>query len=91
MEYIIRIEDKKDSFTQTDKNIASYILNNKDLIIKQSSIDLAKNTKSSQAAVTRFVKKIGYNSFVDMKISIAKAFEEESDFIEDEINKGYNK
>ena len=45
MEYIIRIEDKKDSFTQTDKNIASYILNNKDLIIKQSSIDLAKNTK----------------------------------------------
>ena len=87
MEYIIRIEDKKDSFTQTDKNIASYILNNKDLIIKQSSIDLAKNTKSSQAAVTRFVKKIGYNSFVDMKISIAKAFEEESDFIEDEIKK----
>ncbi|MFQ7349838.1 MAG: MurR/RpiR family transcriptional regulator, partial [Anaerococcus vaginalis] len=87
MEYIIRIEDKKDSFTQTDKNIASYILNNKDLIINQSSIDLAKNTKSSQAAVTRFVKKIGYNSFVDMKISIAKAFEEESDFIEDEIKK----
>ena len=87
MEYIIRIEDKKDSFTQTDKNIAAYILNNKDLIIKQSSIDLAKNTKSSQAAVTRFVKKIGYSSFVDMKISIAKAFEEESDFIEDEIKK----
>ncbi|MDU3687089.1 MAG: MurR/RpiR family transcriptional regulator [Anaerococcus hydrogenalis] len=87
MEYIIRIEDKKDSFTQTDKNIARYILENKDLIINQSSIDLAKNTNSSQAAVTRFVKKIGYNSFVDMKISIAKSFEEESNFIEDEIKK----
>ncbi|MDU3199606.1 MAG: hypothetical protein E6696_04835 [Anaerococcus hydrogenalis] len=83
MEYIIRIEDKKDSFTQTDKNIARYILENKDLFINQSSIDLAKNTNSSQAAVTRFVKKIGYNSFVDMKISIAKSFEEESNFIED--------
>lgn len=87
MEYIIRIEDKKDSFTQTDKNIARYILENKDLIINQSSIDLAKNTNSSQAAITRFVKKIGYNSFVDMKISIAKSFEEESNFIEDEIKK----
>ncbi|MSS77569.1 MurR/RpiR family transcriptional regulator [Anaerococcus sp. AGMB00486] len=87
MEYLIRIKDKKENFTQKDKLIADYILKNKDKIINESSIDLAKNTKTSQSAVTRFVKKIGYKSFVDMKVSIAKSFESKNEYIEDEIKK----
>lgn len=87
MEYLIRIKDKKENFTQKDRLIADYILKNKDKIINESSTDLAQNTHTSQSAVTRFVKKIGYKSFVDMKVSIAKSSEKEDEFIEDEIKK----
>lgn len=85
MEYLIRIKDKKENFTQKDKLIADYIIKNKDKIINESSLDLAKNTQTSQSAVTRFVKKIGYKSFVDMKVDVAKSFEKEEEYIEDEI------
>ena len=75
----------KEEFTPADQKIAQYIIDNPQLILESNSSQLAEIIETSQSAVVRFVKKIGYKGYVDLKIDIAKSFEDENDFIKDEV------
>lgn len=77
-----------DSMTPLESEIASYILNNKDAITKLKIQELADILFISKSAIHRFVKKIGFNGFNDLKVSIAK---ENSDLLENNsyINVNY--
>lgn len=61
-----------DSMTPLESEIASYILNNKDAVTKLKIQELADILFISKSAIHRFVKKIGFNGFNDLKVSIAK-------------------
>lgn len=77
-----------DSMTPLESEIASYILNNKDAIMKLKIQELADILFISKSAIHRFVKKIGFNGFNDLKVSIAK---ENADLLENNsyINVNY--
>lgn len=77
-----------DSMTPLESEIASYILNNKDAITKLKIQELADILFISKSAIHRFVKKIGFNGFNDLKVSIAK---EDADLLENNsyINVNY--
>lgn len=77
-----------DSMTPLESEIASYILNNKDAITKLKIQELADILFISKSAIHRFVKKIGFNGFNDLKVSIAK---ENADLLENSsyINVNY--
>lgn len=77
-----------DSMTPLESEIASYILNNKDAVTKLKIQELADILFISKSAVHRFVKKIGFNGFNDLKVSIAK---ENADLLENNsyINVNY--
>lgn len=77
-----------DSMTPLESEIASYILNNKDEITKLKIQELADTLFISKSAIHRFVKKIGFNGFNDLKVSIAK---ENADLLENNsyINVNY--
>ena len=77
-----------DSMTQLESEIASYILNNKDAVTKLKIQELADILFISKSAIHRFVKKIGFNGFNDLKVSIAK---ENADLLENNsyINVNY--
>lgn len=77
-----------DSMTPLESEIASYILNNKDTITKLKIQELADILFISKSAIHRFVKKIGFNGFNDLKVSIAK---ENADLLENNsyINVNY--
>lgn len=68
-----------DSMTPLESEIASYILNNKDVVMKLKIQELADTLFISKSAIHRFVKKIGFNGFNDLKVSIAK---EDADLLE---------
>ena len=78
----------RDSMTPLESEIASYILNNKDEITKLKIQELADILFISKSAIHRFVKKIGFNGFNDLKVSIAK---ENADLLENNsyINVNY--
>mgnify|MGYP002564806707 CR=1 FL=1 len=61
-----------DSMTPLESEIASYILNNKNVVTKLKIQELADILFISKSAIHRFVKKIGFNGFNDLKVSIAK-------------------
>ena len=77
-----------DSMTPLESEIASYILNNKDEITKLKIQELADILFISKSAIHRFVKKIGFSGFNDLKVSIAK---ENADLLENNsyINVNY--
>lgn len=77
-----------DSMTPLESEIASYILNNKDAVTKLKIQELADILFISKSAILRFVKKIGFNGFNDLKVSIAK---ENADLLENNsyINVNY--
>ena len=77
-----------DSMTPLESEIASYILNNKDEITKLKIQELADILFISKSEIHRFVKKIGFNGFNDLKVSIAK---ENADLLENNsyINVNY--
>ena len=77
-----------DSMTPLESEIASYILNNKDAVMKLKIQELADTLFISKSAIHRFVKKIGFNGFNDLKVSIAK---EDADLLENNsyINVNY--
>lgn len=72
MSCIYRIKENMHTYTETEKKIAEYILNNKDEVINFSSQRFAKEVDSSAAAVVRFSKKIGYKGFTHLKVELAK-------------------
>lgn len=77
-----------DSMTPLESEIASYILNNRDAVMKLKIQELADILFISKSAIHRFVKKIGFNGFNDLKVSIAK---ENADLLENNsyINVNY--
>lgn len=77
-----------DSMTPLESEIASYILNNKDAVTKLKIQELADILFISKSAIHHFVKKIGFNGFNDLKVSIAK---ENADLLENNsyINVNY--
>lgn len=77
-----------DSMTPLESEIASYFLNNKDAVTKLKIQELADILFISKSAIHRFVKKIGFNGFNDLKVSIAK---ENADLLENNsyINVNY--
>lgn len=77
-----------DSMTPLESEIASCILNNKNVVTKLKIQELADILFISKSAIHRFVKKIGFNGFNDLKVSIAK---ENADLLENNsyINVNY--
>lgn len=75
---IIKIQEAKSTFTDTEIEIANYILENKASVLNISAQKLAKLTNTSPSAIVRFSKKIGLTGFPQLKIELAKDISSES-------------
>lgn len=61
-----------DTFFDSEKKIAKYIINHYDKVVDMTVGELASASGSSEASVSRFCKKIGVKGFHHLKISLAK-------------------
>lgn len=88
MDYLIKINQRMPEFTPSDKKIADFIVDNPRLVLNSNTQQLASMVETSQSAIIRFVKKIGYKGYVDLKLDIAKSLETDTNQIEDEVIRG---
>jgi DNA-binding MurR/RpiR family transcriptional regulator len=68
---VLRIKEQFEDFNPTERKIATYILDHTGDMLKFSIAQLAECTDSSQAAMTRFSKKLGFTGFKDIKKALA--------------------
>ena len=76
MKVILKIKEMFNDFTETEEKIANFILNNKEKVTQLSVKELAQAAGSSPASVVRFCKKINYEGYQDLKISLIKDLQE---------------
>ena len=57
-------------FSQSEKQIAKYILNHGEEVLSMSVKELAKETYTSPATIVRLCKKIGLDGYNDFKSNI---------------------
>lgn len=61
-----------DTFFDSEKKIAKYIINHYDKVVEMTVSELAIASGASEASVSRFCKKVGVKGFHHLKISLAK-------------------
>ena len=72
MSCLYRIKENQAHFTNTEKRIASYIIDHKMETLTMSVQELAAEVKTSPAAIIRFSKKVGYSGFSELKLALAQ-------------------
>lgn len=65
----------KNSLTKSDQKIVAYLKENPDKFTHLSITDISEEIGTSIAAITRFVKKMGYDKLQDLKLSITRDME----------------
>ncbi|GGP16753.1 MurR/RpiR family transcriptional regulator [Oceanobacillus neutriphilus] len=70
MNFENRIQKYNSSLTDIDKKITKYLLVNKASIRDKTIIELSEAIQVSPASITRFCKKIDFNTFQQMKFSL---------------------
>jgi len=70
---LIKIRSKYTSLTDAARRVADFILSNHSEAVYLSITELAKKSGVSESTVTKFIKTIGYNSFHDLRICLARA------------------
>lgn len=82
MNCLVQIKESENSFTQTEKHIAKYIIDHASEIPYYSAQVLAQKTETSPAAVIRFSKKLGFKGFSELKIGLASSGQNQEENID---------
>ena len=67
---ISRIRSYYDNLSKSDQAISDYLIANIDSAAMLSIQEFAQKTQVSTATISRFSKKIGFNSFQELKLAI---------------------
>lgn len=77
------LEKDYKSFSKSFKKIADYIKYNQSVISFISINDLAKETKTSPATITRFSKTLGFKGYPDFQRIFQKELEQQTSYMKD--------
>ncbi|WP_208559698.1 MurR/RpiR family transcriptional regulator [Marinilactibacillus kalidii] len=72
MNPVDRLEKNMESFTKSEKRIASYIVEDPILVVQLTAEELAKEAGSSKTAFIRLCQKIGYQGYSEFRFSLSK-------------------
>lgn len=68
----VKIKSTYKDFTVSERRVADYILINEEVVPFQTVYEIAGAVKVSVPTISRLIKKVGYQSFKDFKIELAK-------------------
>ncbi|MBU5294144.1 MurR/RpiR family transcriptional regulator [Anaerosalibacter bizertensis] len=82
---LLQIQNKYLSFSEKERMIANYIIKYSNTLRNININDLAKKTDTSNSTITRFCKKIGCESFIEMKMRLCASNSVENKLDTDDI------
>lgn len=72
MDIFARIQEEAGQFSASEQRISDILLNDFDFAVNASIIELAERAEISPPTVTRFCRRLGYQSFADFKVNLAR-------------------
>ena len=67
-----KIHDLLPNLSKAEQKVASYILDNAEKVTSFTVADIAEESNASDATVVRTCKSLGFSSFQDFKVSMAR-------------------
>ncbi|NDL66856.1 MurR/RpiR family transcriptional regulator [Anaerotalea alkaliphila] len=71
---LARIRQHYSVLSQSEKRIASYILENHEKLTESTTADLAERTGTSPATIVRFCRSLGFKGFSDFKLYLSQDY-----------------
>ncbi len=71
MDLLAKLEDKKNTFSKTEKSLKDYVLANLEDIENISIVNMSKITGASKSTISRFCRKLGYENFRAFSFAVA--------------------
>lgn len=85
---LVQIRAKRDSLTAAEQRVADYILCHPESVLKCSVAELAICSGTSDATVTRSIRKLGMSSYNEMKVLLARSTVAPVKLLNSEIDEG---
>lgn len=67
-----RVLDVYDTLPNSERQIADYLLEHRSTVSDMTARDIAQESGSSAASMSRFVRKLGFTSFAQMRFTLAR-------------------
>jgi len=83
--FYYKVKEKYHELTKSEKKAADFMTLNQEKIIYCSISDVALSAKTSEATMVRICKKLGYEGFQDLKISLARQLIDKEETIHEEL------
>ncbi len=81
-----RVSERIDSLSKMEKKSAGYMVENQSELIYTSITELAEQIGTSESTITRVCTKLGYKSFQELKVNVAKELATPQEKIHEELN-----
>lgn len=82
---LVKLHSIQPSLRPAEARVAEWILNNPHEIVHMSITELAEKCEVAEATIVRLCKKLGYNGFQEIKISLARDLVEPIKSIHEEV------
>ncbi|MBI9044621.1 MAG: MurR/RpiR family transcriptional regulator [Anaerolineaceae bacterium] len=73
------------SLSPSEKKVGDFVLNNHELVIRQTVSEVAENSGVSDATVIRFIRSLGFKRWLELKIELTRAIPDASRLIFDDV------
>lgn len=76
------------SLPPSERKVVDYILDNFEEVIRMTLAELAQHSGVSDASVVRLCRSLGFNNFLELKISLTRGLDDTSRLIHDDVKEG---
>ncbi|MHB1537690.1 MAG: MurR/RpiR family transcriptional regulator [Solirubrobacteraceae bacterium] len=84
----VRVQSMFETFTPAERRVAQAILEDSDAVLTSSITKLAELSGASEAAVSRFARRVGYASFAEFKLALARDLVAPRELLYEEVEVG---
>ncbi len=87
-ESLARMRAAYPSLPPSERKVIDYILSNFTEVIRMTLAELAQHSGVSDATVVRLCRSLGFNNFLELKISLTRSIDDSSRLIHDDVREG---
>jgi len=87
-ESLARMRAAYPSLPPSERKVVDFILDNFEEVIRMTLAELAQRSGVSDATVVRLCRSLGFNNFLELKISLTRSIDSSSRLIHDDVREG---
>lgn len=85
---LVRMRAAYPSLPPSERKVIDYILNNAQEMIRETLAEVAQHSGVSDATVVRLCRSLGYNNFMELKLSLSRSLDNPSGLIHEDVREG---